>query len=118
MRSTFWKAARSRQTSNMSLALSGQGEFLAAQGAWGESAKAFKRALQLREATLGKTHPAVLETMWAYLKVLAKNKQKDEARMYEERVRTAMAQSGDIVAARKNTVDVRTLRAAGPSGHF
>src|SRR6185369_8307503 len=98
LRSTFWKAARSRQTSNMSLALSGQGEFLAAQGAWGESAKAFKRALQLREATLGKTHPAVLETMWAYAKVLAKNKQKDEARMYEERVRTAMAQSGDIVA--------------------
>ena len=60
----------------------------------------------------------MLETMWAYAKVLAKNKQKDEARMYEERVRTAMAQSGDIVAARKNTVDVRTLRAAGPSGHF
>ena len=35
--------------------------------------------------------------MWAYAKVLAKNKQKDEARMYEERVRTAMAQSGNMV---------------------
>jgi hypothetical protein len=60
----------------------------------------------------------VLETMSTYAKVLAKNKQKDEARIYEERVRAAMAHSGDIVAARKNTIDVRALRAAGPSGRF
>ena len=73
------------------------------------------RALQLREATLGKTHPTVLETMSTYAKVPAKNKQKDEARIYEERVRAAMAHSGDIVAARKNTVDVRALRAAIPA---
>lgn len=89
-----------------------------AQGAWGEAAKAFRQSMELRETTLGKSHPAVLEAMWAYAQVLAKNKQKNEAKMYEERVRAAMGQSADLVAARRSTVDVRALRAAHPSGRF
>jgi tetratricopeptide (TPR) repeat protein len=97
---------------------SAQGEFYMAQGAWGEAAKAYRQSLELREATLGKSHPAVLEAMWAYAQVLVKNKQKDEAKLYEERVRAAMGQSADLVAAGRSTVDVRALRAAHSSGRF
>jgi hypothetical protein len=101
----------------MSLTLSGQGDLFAVQGAWGEAAKAFKRALQFQGNTREDTSSGAGHDV-GLCEGAGEEHTTDEARMYQERVRDALAHSGDIVAAGQNTVDVGALRAAGPSGRF
>jgi tetratricopeptide (TPR) repeat protein len=91
------------------LILSYFGDYYMARGRWAEAEVPYRKALKMREDTLGENAPDVAASMLSLSKALRKLHNKQEAEQLVERASCIMALQKDPLYT-GHTIDVRALR--------
>jgi hypothetical protein len=89
----IWESSKLTSHPGAAWCFVGLAEVHSGLGRYGEAERFYKRALEVREATLPPDHPVLAETRLDYAGLLRKLQRDEEAAVLEDRARAASART-------------------------